>query len=156
MASTKKTILESNDGKTFEVDKGVAHDNIESMASSLEKIILDSNDSKTFEVDKAVALDNIEAMASSKKKIILKSNDGKNFEVDKAVALQLQMIKYPIEQDWADTYFPLPNVKVNILSKVINYCKMHSDDNVPDYQLKSFDAQFVNVEKGLLFDLVLE
>ncbi|KAH7847743.1 hypothetical protein Vadar_029821 [Vaccinium darrowii] len=93
-------------------------------------------------------------MASSPKKIILKSIDGETFEVDKAVALQMQPINYPIEEDCADTFFPVPNVKGSILSKVIEYCKMHADDHVSNVQLKSFDAQFVNVEQEVLFDLI--
>jgi len=94
-------------------------------------------------------------MASSPRRIILKSIDGETFEVDEAVALQMQTIKELVEKDSADIFLPVENVKGGILSKVIGYCRMHADDHATDDQLESFDAQFVNVEQEVLFDLIL-
>jgi len=94
-------------------------------------------------------------MASSPRRIILKSIDGETFEVDETVALQMQTIKEPVEKDSADIFLPVENVKGGILSKVIGYCRMHADDHATDDQLESFDAQFVNVEQEVLFDLIL-
>ncbi|CAI9782003.1 unnamed protein product [Fraxinus pennsylvanica] len=101
--------------------------------------------------------------------IVLKSSDGESFEVEEAVALESQTIKHMIEDDCADTSIPLPNVTSKILAKVIEYCKRHVDataaksaegmgvsaDKVTDEDLKAFDADFVKVDQGTLFDLIL-
>ncbi|KAF5786277.1 putative S-phase kinase-associated protein [Helianthus annuus] len=84
--------------------------------------------------------------SSSSKMIILKSSDGETFEVEESVTLESQTIKHMIEDDYADTTIPLPNVTSNILSKVIEYCKKHvnSPNNPPpEDDLKAFDADFV-------------
>ncbi|KAA8528771.1 hypothetical protein F0562_036126 [Nyssa sinensis] len=98
----------------------------------------------------------------STKKITLKSSDGETFEVDEIVALESQTIKHMIEDDCADNGIPLPNVTSKILSKVIEYCKKHveapkSEDRSTgvDDDLKAFDAEFVKVDQGTLFDLIL-
>ncbi|PWA74596.1 SKP1-like protein 1A [Artemisia annua] len=98
--------------------------------------------------------------SSSSKKIVLKSSEGETFEIDEKVALESVTIKNMIEDGCADTAIPLPNVTSNILSKVIEYCKKHveapkSEDKVVEEDLKSFDADFVKVDQGTLFDLIL-
>ncbi|EPS61104.1 hypothetical protein M569_13700 [Genlisea aurea] len=105
--------------------------------------------------------------ATSESKIVLRSSDGELFEVDESVALESQTIKHLIEDKCADTAIPLPNVTAKILSKVIEYCKQHisaaskvtdgltlSEKAVED-ELKAFDAEFVKVDQGTLFDLIL-
>ncbi|KAF3656003.1 SKP1-like protein 1B [Capsicum baccatum] len=98
---------------------------------------------------------------SAPKKILLKSSDGETFEVDEAVALESQTIKHMIEDDCANTSIPLPNVTSKILSKVVEYCKKHVDagakteDKASEDDLKSFDSEFVKVDQGTLFDLIL-
>nr|GFA52904.1 SKP1-like protein 1B [Tanacetum cinerariifolium] len=96
---------------------------------------------------------------SSTKTITLASSDGETFEVSETVALESQTIKHMIEDDCANTTIPLPNVNSKILSKVIEYCKKHvvnDDDNkVSDDDLKTFDSDFVKVDQGTLFDLIL-
>ncbi|GMP44652.1 hypothetical protein CsSME_00013490 [Camellia sinensis var. sinensis] len=99
---------------------------------------------------------------SSTRKIILKSSDGETFEVDEVVALESQTIKHMIEDDCADNGIPLPNVTSKILSKVIEYCKKHvetpkSEDRATgvEDELKTFDIEFVKVDQGTLFDLIL-
>lgn len=96
--------------------------------------------------------------------IMLKSSDGETFEVEETVALESQTIKHMIEDDCANTSIPLPNVTSKILAKVIEYCKKHVDapkeesafGKAPaDDDLKSFDSEFVNVDQGTLFDLIL-
>ncbi|KAI3447929.1 hypothetical protein Pfo_004594 [Paulownia fortunei] len=107
--------------------------------------------------------------AAAQKVIFLKSSDGETFEVEEAVAVESQTIKHMIEDNCADTSIPLPNVTSKILAKVIEYCKRHVDaaakanadsaptstDKVADEDLKAFDAEFVKVDQGTLFDLIL-
>ena len=98
--------------------------------------------------------------SSSSKKIALKSSDNETFEVDETVALESQTIKHMIEDDCADSVIPLPNVTGKILSKVVEYCKKHVEapkdgDKVTEENLKEFDADFVKVDQGTLFDLIL-
>ncbi|XP_075521010.1 SKP1-like protein 1B [Primulina tabacum] len=104
---------------------------------------------------------------SSQKVIALKSSDGETFEVEEAVAVESQTIKHMIEDNCADTTIPLPIVTSKILAKVIEYCKRHvesaakdssdavSTDKVVDDDLKNFDTEFVKVDQGTLFDLIL-
>lgn len=101
---------------------------------------------------------------STSKNIVLKSSDGETFEVEEAVALESQTIKHMIEDNCADNSIPLPNVTSKILAKVIEYCKRHVDaakaaegtaEKTSDEDLKSFDADFVKVDQGTLFDLIL-
>nr|GEY49458.1 SKP1-like protein 1B [Tanacetum cinerariifolium] len=93
-------------------------------------------------------------MASSTKVIVLKSSDGKTFELDEMVALESHTIKHMIEDECADTIIPLPNVTSRILSKVIEYCKKHVEAPA-EQDLKSFDTNFVKVDQGTLFDLIM-
>lgn len=104
---------------------------------------------------------------AAQKMIVLKSSDGETFEVEEAVAPESQTIKHMIEDNCADTSIPLPNVTSKILAKVIEYCKRHVDaaakasadatasDKVAEDDLKAFDAEFVKVDQGTLFDLIL-
>jgi S-phase kinase-associated protein 1 len=61
---------------------------------------------------------------------------------------------------------PLPNVKSEVLGKVIEFCKHHVDAPMPEIEkpLKSskmedvvpdWDAKFVDIEQELLFELIL-
>ncbi|CAL9242451.1 unnamed protein product [Arabidopsis halleri] len=112
---------------------------------------------------------------STVRKITLKSSDGENFEIDEAVALESQTIKHMIEDDCADNGIPLPNVTSKILSKVIEYCKKHVEaaaksettadaaaaatttvaSGSSDEDLKTWDSDFIKVDQGTLFDLIL-
>ncbi|XP_015089135.1 SKP1-like protein 1B [Solanum pennellii] len=92
--------------------------------------------------------------------IILRSFDGKTFEVDEAVALELETIKHMIEDDCAKNTIHVPNVTGKILAKVIEYCKRHvevskAEDKTAKEDLKTFDAEFVKVDQGTLFNLML-
>ncbi|XP_073150314.1 SKP1-like protein 1A [Henckelia pumila] len=106
---------------------------------------------------------------ASKKMIVLKSSEGDTFELEELVARESQTIRHMIEDDCADAVIPLPNVTSKILAKVIEYCKRHvqteskaeSDsvpvaaDSLPDAELNKFDKEFVQVDQGTLFDLIL-
>ncbi|KAI8554024.1 hypothetical protein RHMOL_Rhmol05G0065100 [Rhododendron molle] len=102
---------------------------------------------------------------STPKKIVLKSSDGETFEVEETVALESQTIKHMIEDDCADNPIPLANITSKILAKVIEYCRKHvkasgtgkaaNKDAANEKALKKWDAKFVEVDQGVLFDLIL-
>ncbi|KAL3539092.1 hypothetical protein ACH5RR_002458 [Cinchona calisaya] len=99
---------------------------------------------------------------SSSKRIVLKSSEGDTFEVEEAVALQLGIITEMIQDKDGYISIPLSNVTSRILAMVIEYCKKHVEapkssdvDKSSDEDLKTFDADFVKVDRETLFDLIL-
>nr|GMD65762.1 SKP1-like protein 1A [Ipomoea batatas] len=93
---------------------------------------------------------------SSTKMIILRSSDGEIFEVEEAVALEMQMIKYMIDDECANTTIPIANVTGKILNKVIEYCKSHAETaQTSQDDLKDFDAYFIKVDHQTLSDLII-
>ncbi|XP_019184098.1 PREDICTED: SKP1-like protein 1A [Ipomoea nil] len=93
---------------------------------------------------------------SSIKMITLKSSDGEIFEVEEAVALEMQTIKYMIDDGCVDTAIPIANVTSKILAKVIEYCKSHAEAaKTSQDDLKDFDANFIKVDHTTLLDLIL-
>ncbi|XP_019179660.1 PREDICTED: SKP1-like protein 1A [Ipomoea nil] len=95
---------------------------------------------------------------SSSKMIILKSSDGEIFKVDEEVALESQVLKYMIvDNDDITITIPVPMVTSKILDMVIDYCKCHAEaakGTIDSDNLKAFDANFVEVDQTILFDLV--
>uniref|UniRef100_A0A453LH76 SKP1 component POZ domain-containing protein n=1 Tax=Aegilops tauschii subsp. strangulata TaxID=200361 RepID=A0A453LH76_AEGTS len=65
------------------------------------------------------------AAATPEKKLMLRSSDGVEFLVEETVAIESQTIKHMVEDDCANNIIPLPNVKAEILTMVIKYCKQH-------------------------------
>ncbi|CAM9633577.1 unnamed protein product, partial [Phaeothamnion confervicola] len=106
-----------------------------------------------------------------KRTVNLVSQEGDNFEVPVGVATMSELVKTMIDgkphQESAEkTEIPLPNVKNNVLSKVIEFCHHHREDPMMDIEkpLKSANmhevvqewyANFVQVEQELLFELIL-
>mmetsp|Transcript_11624 Transcript_11624/g.40437 ORF Transcript_11624/g.40437 Transcript_11624/m.40437 type:complete len:158 (-) Transcript_11624:2894-3367(-) len=96
-------------------------------------------------------------------KVILRSSDDEQFEVDADVAYESQTVKNMIEDTGVDTPIPLPNVSSKVLALVIEYCKYHveaskttEDKNArSEDELKAWDADFVKVDQGTLFELIL-
>ncbi|KAL3723702.1 hypothetical protein ACJRO7_035813 [Eucalyptus globulus] len=98
-------------------------------------------------------------MATSRK-VTLLSSDGESFEVEQSVAVESITIKDSIEEGGAGNAIPVPNVHSKILAKVIEYCKKHvesakAEDRVDDEDLVAWDADFVEVDRATLFDLIL-
>merc|ERR1712010_36067 len=97
-------------------------------------------------------------------KITLKSSDDDTFEVSLDVANMSETIKNMIEDTGADVAIPLPNVSGKDLSKVIEYCtykvnaaKKNADGNptVAEEDVKTWENEFVKVDQGTLFQLIL-
>jgi S-phase kinase-associated protein 1 len=84
------------------------------------------------------------------------------------VAKMSDLVKSMIDEDDSEevSEIPLPNVKANVLQKVIEFCEHHSVEPMTEIEkpLKSQNmadvvqqwyADYVNVEQGLLFELIL-
>ena len=57
---------------------------------------------------------------------------------------------------------PLPNVNAAILKKVIQWCTYHKDDPPPpeddenkEKRISSWDAEFLKVDQGTLYELIM-
>ncbi|KAJ3696602.1 hypothetical protein LUZ61_000307 [Rhynchospora tenuis] len=97
--------------------------------------------------------------------ITLRSSEGEEFVVTETVAKMSQTICHMIEDDCVDGIIPLPNVNTKILTKVMEYCNKHVPDEQPadgstasqtdKENLEKWDKEFVNVDQGTLFNLIL-
>ncbi|KAJ3413978.1 hypothetical protein HDV05_007267 [Chytridiales sp. JEL 0842] len=101
----------------------------------------------------------------------LTSSDGKEFTVEKAVAERSILLKNMLEDVGdADTPIPLPNVKGDILKKVIDYCIHHKDDPAAPIEedkdafdstrkrtddIDEWDAAYIKVGNEELFEIIL-
>lgn len=103
-------------------------------------------------------------MAEVKLKLI--SAEGTTYEVEEQVACKSQLIKNMVEDAGTAEEIPLPNVKSEILEKVIEYCRHYKDSTPQEIEkpLKSsimnevvpqWDAGFVDLEQDTLFELIL-
>merc|ERR1719498_1914825 len=83
------------------------------------------------------------------------------FEVEEEVAFESLTVKNMIEDTGTEAPIPLPNVSSKILAKVIEYCKYHVDakdadkGSKGDDDTKAWDTEFVKVDQGTLFELIL-
>ena len=62
--------------------------------------------------------------------VFLVSQEGDKFETEVEVAQMSELVKTMIDDGETDQEIPLPNVKSNVLAKVIEYCKQHNG-NLP-------------------------
>ncbi|GAB2225923.1 hypothetical protein Droror1_Dr00021698 [Drosera rotundifolia] len=94
------------------------------------------------------------------KTMTLKSMDGATLVVDVAVTTLAEIVKHWLdEENDTDKVIPFPNVTSTILAMVIEYCKKHAgpelEDCVAKDALKEWDAKFANVDRTVMFDLLL-
>ncbi|KAL6554791.1 hypothetical protein OROGR_006049 [Orobanche gracilis] len=75
--------------------------------------------------------------------------------VEESVAKVSIKLKSIIENNYDGHVIKLPGIKGRILSKVVEYCKAHAAPDVSAEELKAFDDEFIRVEPGVLFGLVL-
>jgi len=103
---------------------------------------------------------------STVESLTLESADKEKFVVPKKVAIMSELVKTMAEGDKEEKEIPLPNVKSKVLQKVISYLKYHAENPVKEIEkpLKSanmsevvsqWDADFVDVEQEMLFELIL-
>ncbi|KAM5587917.1 SKP1-like protein 1A [Rosa sericea] len=80
----------------------------------------------------------------------LKSSDNETFEVEEAAALLSETIKSS-----SSTEITVPNVKAEILGKVVEWCNKHAEsEGTKDQLIKEWDAEFVSVDQDVLFKLI--
>jgi S-phase kinase-associated protein 1 len=102
------------------------------------------------------------------KMVDLVSQEGDNFQVEKKVAKMSELVKtmIPEDDDEEQQEIPLPNVKSQILGKVMEFCKHYSEEPMNDIEkpLKSANmnevvqewySNYVDVEQEVLFELIL-
>ena len=90
------------------------------------------------------------------------------FNVPISVAESSELIKTMIDdnEDEEIQEIPLPNVKAQVLAKVVEFCRHHAANPMAEIEkpLKSanmsevvddWDAEFVNLEQEVLFELIL-
>ncbi|KFK35209.1 hypothetical protein AALP_AA5G254600 [Arabis alpina] len=102
-------------------------------------------------------------------KIVLMSSDGASFEVKEAVAREFEIVAHMIEDNCAGKAIPIANVTGDILSKVIEYCEKHVEEEkgkgvLIDYEeeeakekkLKIWDTEFMKqFDMEMVFHLIL-
>ncbi|XP_006361573.1 SKP1-like protein 1A [Solanum tuberosum] len=94
-------------------------------------------------------------MSSSKKFLTLKTCDGMEFVLDEAIDVRSQTIKNMVENDCVSNVIPLPNVDSKTMTKVIEYWKKHSEEDVSKDMLIEFNKAFVKVHHSILHALIL-
>lgn len=98
--------------------------------------------------------------------LTLISQEQEKFTVGKKVAMMSELVKTMAEGDKEEKEIPLPNVKAAVLKKVVQYMTYHADNPAKEIEkpLKSpnmaevvspWDAEFVDVDQELLFELIL-
>jgi len=98
--------------------------------------------------------------------LLLNSQEGEGFTVPKKVAIMSELVKTMAEGDKEESTIPLPNVKSQVLAKVIQYMEYHHHSLPKEIEkpLKSanmnevvsaWDAEFVEVDQEMLFELIL-
>ncbi|KAL4506019.1 hypothetical protein ABPG72_013780 [Tetrahymena utriculariae] len=100
-------------------------------------------------------------------KVKLLSLEGDIIEVDEEVAKKSQLIKNMIEDTGTEDDVPIPNVKKEILLKILEYCEKHKNDNPPEIEkplttsnlselVDPYDAKFIDIENlEQLFEIIL-
>ena len=96
----------------------------------------------------------------------LVTSEGEKMEVPIDVAARSVLIKGMIDDAGVEEDIPLPNVKKNILTKVVEFCTYLNEHPPPEIEkpLRSnnlndvttaYYADFVNLEQEVLFELIL-
>ncbi|XP_040377191.1 SKP1-like protein 5 [Oryza brachyantha] len=88
--------------------------------------------------------------------ILLISSDGEQFEVPEAAASLSRIVSHMIEDGCTENGVRLHNVACSVLVKIIEYCNKHAAAAMETAEdLESFDAEFFDVDKTMLFDLIM-
>jgi len=104
--------------------------------------------------------------AAEVENITIVSAEGERFTVPKKVAEMAGLVKMMVEDSDANEDVPLSDVKSAVLAKVIEFCKHHVDQRLPEIEkplrsnnlaeiVPEWDAKFVDIEQEVLFELIL-
>jgi len=86
--------------------------------------------------------------------VTLVSSDGVEFKIEYKDIKMAKTVQQLVEDIGTDSPIPLMEVKGNILEKVVEYCKHHS--NKPDSDGDDpWDNEFMDVDQNTLFELIL-
>lgn len=99
--------------------------------------------------------------------VTLISSDNETFSVPKNVAIMSVTIKNTVDETSGGSV-PVPNVTGKVLGQVLKYCHYHVDKAPPkagegastestktDEEVKAWDAEFMQVDQGALFEIIL-
>eukprot|EP00934_Nitzschia_sp_Nitz4_P003989 Nitzschia sp. Nitz4//scaffold27_size158506//120031//120670//NITZ4_002617-RA/size158506-snap-gene-0.204-mRNA-1//1//CDS//3329545539//3979//frame0 len=102
--------------------------------------------------------------------INLISKEGDSFPVPVAVANMSELVKTMMDEDDDDddspTEIPLPNVKAQVLKKIIEFCEHHLQEPMAEIEkplkgqnmadvVQKWYADFVDLDQVLLFEIIL-
>jgi S-phase kinase-associated protein 1 len=90
--------------------------------------------------------------------IKLETSDGKQYTVEEKVICQSNLIKNILQDlEITDAAIPLPNITSSIMDIVLEYAKLHQDDETTpeDREESEEDLKLVQVPHQVLFDIVL-
>jgi hypothetical protein len=77
-------------------------------------------------------------MASESKsggdEVVLVSQEGERFVIQKRLALMSEMVKTMVEDSTGTEEVPLSDVKSSVLAKVVEFCKHHVDNRLPEIE----------------------
>eukprot|EP00698_Gefionella_okellyi_P003079 TRINITY_DN12894_c0_g1_i1.p1 TRINITY_DN12894_c0_g1~~TRINITY_DN12894_c0_g1_i1.p1 ORF type:complete len:150 (-),score=37.05 TRINITY_DN12894_c0_g1_i1:40-489(-) len=86
----------------------------------------------------------------------LMSQDGQEFDVEKDVISMSVTVKNMLEDVTEMAAIPMPNIRSDILEKVLAYAKYHTTNKeTPEEDKQKWDQDFVKVEQGTLFEMIL-
>eukprot|EP00347_Sterkiella_histriomuscorum_P017320 403349837 len=99
-------------------------------------------------------------------KVKLVTLEGEMIEVEQEVISKSVLIKGMIDDSGVEEEIPLPSVKKNILTKIIDFCSYIRDNAPPEIEkpLRSNNlndvttpwyAEFVNLDQEMLFEVIL-
>jgi len=122
------------------------------------------SDSKIEKKEEVVEVKGLDDSSDDKLKLVSQEED--KIVVSKKVAMMSELVKTMVEGDKEEKEIPLPNVKGTTLTKVVEYMKYHAENPPKEIEkpLKSanmsevvpqWDADFVDVDQELLFELIL-
>lgn len=104
---------------------------------------------------------------SDEEMVTLVSSDNETFSVPKAVACMSMTIKNTVDETDGGSV-PVPNVSGKVMGQVLKYCTYHTDKNKAktgegsstdstktDEEVKAWDTEYMQVDQGALFELIL-
>eukprot|EP00744_Colponema_vietnamica_P000921 GILI01001593.1.p1 GENE.GILI01001593.1~~GILI01001593.1.p1 ORF type:complete len:185 (-),score=75.24 GILI01001593.1:285-773(-) len=104
-------------------------------------------------------------MAESQK-LKLSSAEGTVFEVESEVAMMSQLVKNMVEDSGVEEEIPLPGIKAEVLTKILEYLKHHHANPAREIQkplqspvfaenVGDWDAAYIDVDQTMLYEVIM-